>query len=192
MTEVETKVFDTETLGRRILRKKVLGKVPALPLAVMLICAGFAAAALYALGPPTSSAVQMRQMVSAGLPTGDILYGAKQNQVPVFFNITIQSNGYTQAYTTYVVLAVTASTTAFTSAADCDANVKVYQSPVPVGTYTQITVAYAGGTCTYTGTTTQSVPAGSTTQAWPFYFVYQTAGTAGPTLTWTSQFWTNA
>lgn len=194
MTEVETKVFESQTLGRRILRKKVLGRVPALPLAVMLIAAGFAAAALYALGPAASQMVQLRQMDSAGLPSGDILYGAKVNQVPVFFNITISSNTYTQAYTTHVVLTVVAAGAGgpFAVLADCGNNMVVSESTSPPGTYNAITATFAGGVCTYSGTVNQNVPAGSTTQMWPFKVVYQSAGTAGPQLTWTSQFWTNA
>lgn len=192
MTQVETKVFETETLGRRILHRKVLGRVPALPLAVLLIAAGFAAAALYALGPSASQAVEMRQMNSAGLPVGDILYGSKVNQVPVYFNITIASNSYTQAYSVYVVLTVTAAATAYANLADCSANQRVYQGTVPGLVYSEISATFAGGTCTYSGTITQSVSGGSTTEAWPFYIVYQSAGTAGPTLTWTSQFWTSA
>ncbi len=196
MTQVETKVFDSQTLGRRILRKKVLGRMPALPLAVILIAAGFAAAALYALGPPSApTAVEMREMNSGGLPSGDILYGAKVNQVPVFFNITIASNTYTAAYQTYVVLTVTASGAngPFNVLADCAANMRVYNiAPPPSGPYTEITATFGGGVCTYTGTVTQNVPIGSTTQRWPFEIIYQAAGTAGPTLTWTSQFWTSA
>ncbi len=196
MTEVETKVFDSQTLGRRILRKKILGRMPALPLAVILIAAGFAAAALYALGPVSPpAAVQMRQMNSQGLPSGDILYGAKVNQVPVFFNVTIQSNTYAANYQTYVVLTVTAAGAGgpFLVLGDCAANMKVYNiAPPPSGPYTEVVATFAGGVCTYTGTVTQNVPAGSTTEAWPFEIIYQSAGTAGPTLTWTSQFWTNA
>ncbi len=182
MTEVETKVFDNDSLGRRLMRKKFLGKIPAVPLVTLLVVASFAAAAVYVLGPTSSQSVTLGSMTSGGLPVGDILFG--QVGTNFYFNITIASNTYTAAHTANVVL--TASNAALSSLAACGTNLAVMESPNPVGVYTTITATWAGTTCTYTGSHAYSVPGGSTAQTWPFAVKY--IGSPSGAYAWTSQF----
>lgn len=185
MTDIETKVFDNESLGRRLMRKKLLGKIPALPLVTLLVVASFAAAAVYVLGPPSSQAVQLGSMTSAGLPTGDILYG--QVNTEFYLNITIAGNTYTAAHTASVVL--TASNAALTSLAACGSNLQVMEAATPPVAYSVITATWSGTTCTYTGTHSYSIPAGSTAQTWPFAIKY--VGSPSGSYTWTSAFYGN-
>ncbi len=189
MTEVETKVFDNESLGRRIMRKKVLGKIPALPLITLLVVASFAAAAFYALGPGTNASVQLGSMTSAGLPTGDVLYG--QTLVLFYLNITVATNSYTASHTAHVVLTV--QNTGLTSVAACNAALTVFETNNVTTVYNAITPpTQAGTTCTYTGLVTQTVNAGRITTSapnWPMAIEYMTAPTG--TYAWTSTLYGN-
>ncbi len=183
MTEVETKVFDNESLGRRLMRKKLLGKIPALPLVTLLVVASFAAAAIYVLGPSSSQSVTLGSMSSGGLPVGDILFG--QVGTNFYFNITITANTYTQAHTANVVL--TASNAALTNQAACGSNLAVMDAATPPVAYSAIAATFTGtNTCVYTGTFAYSIPAGNTAQTWPFAVKY--IGSPSGAFVWTSQF----
>ena len=183
MTQVETKVFDNDSLGRRLMRKKLLGKIPVLPLVALLVVASFAAAAVYVLGPSSSQSVTLGSMTSGGLPTGDILFG----QVGTYFyvNITIASNTYTAAHTANVVL--TATNGALSSLANCGTNLEVRDAATPPVGYSVITATWTSpNTCTYTGSHSYSVPGGSLAQTWPFAIRY--IGSPSGAYVWTSQF----
>ncbi len=188
-----TKIFNEMTLGQRMLHKRFLGKIPALPLAVLLVIASVVAAAFFALGPTTTSPVVLGKMVTQGLPTSDILYGQVGGPA-IWFNITVATNSYTQAHSAYTVLAVSTSGTTFPNVGACNAELLVEQSDnATTPTWTTISATYAGGTCTYTGTLTQNVNAsmiGANAPTWPFRIQYLSSPVGrGPTYTWTSQFW---
>lgn len=183
MTQIETKVFDNDSLGRRLMRKKLWGKVPMLPILALLVVASFAAAAFYTLGPASTQAVVTGSMTSAGLPAGDILYG--QTGTLFYLNITVATNTYTQSHTAHVVLAVT--NPGLTSLTICGNQLLVEQTNNVTAAYSAITATWAGTTCTYVGTTTLTVNAGRTGASapnWPMAIEYVTAP-AG-TYTWTS------
>ncbi len=191
MTAVEMKVFNTVSLGRRILHKKIWGKIPALPLAVLLVVASFVAAAV-TLGPATSQAIVLGKMTSQGLPTSDVLFGQVGSPgQKIWFNITVASNSYAATHPTFVVLFVSASGTNFPNLAACTAELLVENSD-NVTTFSTITPTYSAG-CSYSGTLTQNVLAGRITTGaptWPFRVTYLSSPAGrGPTYTWTSTFW---
>ncbi len=188
MTEARTKVFDTQSLGRRLIRKKVWGKIPALPLVTLLVVASFAAAAFFALGPATNQAVTLGKMTSTGLPSADVLFG--QLGTVIYANQTVATNSYTQTHSAFVVLFVSTNGVNFPTVAACSAELLVENSN-NVTTWSTLTPTYSAG-CSYTGTLTQSVLAGrigAGAPTWPIRITYVSSPSGrGPLYTWTSTF----
>ncbi len=189
MTEFQTKVFDTQSLGRRLIRKKVWGKIPALPLVTLLVVASLAAAVFYALGPAVTQPVTLGKMTSTGLPSSDVLYG--QLGVVIYANQTVATNSYTQSHSAFVKLFVSTDGTNFPDLAACTAELLVENSDNST-TWTTVTATYSSG-CAYSGALTQTVNGGkigANAPTWPWRITYVTSPAGrGPQYTWTSTFW---
>jgi len=192
MTEFQTKVFDTQSLGRRLIRKKVWGKIPALPLVTLLVVASFAAAVFFALGPAVTQNVTLGKMTGAGLPSADVLYGQVGTGTNTYFNVTVASNSYAASHSAYVVIFVSTNGVNFPDVASCNAELLVKQTNNVTTVYNTITATYTAG-CVFTGVTTQTVNAGkigANAPNWPTLIQYVSSPAGrGPLYTWTVTFY---
>ncbi len=169
MTEVEMKVFDTMTLGRRMIRKRVWGKIPVIPLIIAVALSGIAAAVL--LGPPSATSnahVAEMTPVLNNVPT-EILYGDILTSTQHPFTVGISQNSYSTQRTSVVPIVTISAVPAFPT--DCATNLVVKESTDNGATYpTTLTGTFSAGVCTYTSLNAQTVLAGITTNLWYLEF----------------------
>ncbi len=186
-TKTETHVFDSVSLGRRLMQKKIFRKIPVLPLVVAILLAGLATAAVL-IGPPgpkqnqnIAQAIPQITGLEVNPPYGKILGGTQ-----FWFNVTVATNTYKIAENMRPLIAAT-NLTAGTDV------VLIASFDGVTYSFTNPAVTQSGSTFTYDfGTSFQrSVAAGATgasAPTWYFQFHYAVSSLPASVVTWTAQF----
>ncbi len=185
--KTETKVFGGETLGRRILHKKIYRGIPLLPVLAVL-AVGLVAAATVLIGPPSAD---QNQHIAEAIPsitglTQNPFYGQVVGGTQFWFNVTVLTNTYQVVENMRPLISVTNLTAATDIVLIASTNGVTYS-------FTGPTVTQVGSKFTYDFGTAfqQSVNAGATggsAPTWYFQFHYTVANLPAAVVTWNAQF----
>ncbi len=183
--KMETKIFDDQSLGRKLFRIRVL-RIPVVLLVAVLLTGLVTAAVL--IGPPSA---RENQNIAEAIPgivglNANPFYGQIVGNVQFWFNVTVATNTYKIAQNMRPLITVTNLSAATDVVLIASTNGVTYSFTNPTVTQNGANFTMDFGTTFQQNVLAQATGAAAPT--WYFQFHYTVTDLPAAVVTWTAQF----